>query len=169
MPKDQFGNLNQYINFLKTFKKVGKILPGNFYSFVYVIDRTQDYERIKFYDLMPLIFVTTFNTKTKTFTGINLHHLPVDVRKVWIDTLKKFQLNSFSKNKRLLTMADYDKLYLMFRKATKFSVRQYSLTEIRGLRRLENTDIDTAINFYSKTYYGANISMVEKKYLKFRI
>jgi hypothetical protein len=167
----QFGVLKNYTKFLKdNFSKTKRMMVGNFYTFTYWFEKDQDFNTIKYYDFMPLIFFFGINEKHKNlYQGINFHHLPLQARKIYMEKMKSLVTEDFDNDRRLVRLARYTALFKMFRKATKFSTRQYEVANMRDIRKIPNTMVEEALQYYAKTYYGINISNVEKKYLAFRI
>ena len=57
----------------------------------------------------------------------------------------------------------------MYRKATKFSVRNYNAEKIRYLRKIPNEEVRETLKFVAKTYLGVNVGNIENRYKTFRI
>lgn len=167
---DRFGSIRNYNEFLRSFPRMQRLFRGNFYAFTYDFDLNQRFEKIKYWDLVPLIFVTgRIKSKKNIIQGINFHHLPINIRLVYLNLIKKISTAEFENDRRLVRLAKYEALFKMFRKATKFGVRNYDMRNIKGLRKVPNSNIEEALRYYARTYYGINISNVEKNYLMFRI
>ena len=171
-PKSEFGQVAKYVKYLKQFPKATSILPGNFYVYIYMFDRTLDFNIIKFWDLIPLTFIYE-NYKTndgvKMTRGINFHHVPIFPRKLWLSKAKQLVNEDFDRDSRLIRLAKWKRLYIMMKKLSKKSVRQYNLKSMRQVRRIPNNMIEETMNYYARTWYGINIGRVEKDYMVFRI
>jgi hypothetical protein len=87
---ESFDSIKEYVKYLKTFPVARRIHFGNFYSFVYNFDsENKSFNEIKYYDLMPLIFVTGRSKDYPTLIqGINFHHMPLNVRNAYIQIMK---------------------------------------------------------------------------------
>lgn len=171
-PKSHYGQVVKYVKHLKQFPRATRILPGNFYAYFYMFDRTLPYNEIKYWDLMPLSFIyETYKTKDgeKMARGINLHHSPVRPRQIWLSRAKNIVNEDFDRNSRLIRLTRWRLLYLMMRKLSLKSVRQYNMMNMRQIRQIPNDMIEETLKFYAKTWYGINIGRVEKDYLVFRI
>lgn len=164
-----FGQVKNYVKILKTYRVNTDIKSGNFYSFIYKVDKSRDYNVIKFYDLMPLIFFFDVHPKHKNIIyGLNFHHLPLRARNLFLLRMKELMAENWDANKRLVRIAKFERLFIMFKKASKFAVRQYDLRNMRQIREIPNKDMENISQYYSKTHYGININNVEKNYLAYR-
>lgn len=165
--RNNFANLGKYVRYINTsFEKRTKLFVGSFYSFVYDFDKNQNFNKIKFYDMMPLIYLFDKHPNHKNIVrGINFHHMPINIRYIYTSKMRNIAENNFKKNTRILMLTEYAKLFNMYRKATKASIRQYDITKIRDLRKIPNSQIENVLGYYAKTYYGINIGMVEANYL----
>jgi len=172
-PKNYYGQVVKYVRYIKQFPKANSILPGRMYAYFYMFDKDQDFNLIKFWDLMPLTFMyENYKTKdgVKMSRGLNLHHAPVRPRQIWLSRAKKIvNENDFQDNTRLIMLAKWRRLYLMMMKFSKKSVRQYNIKNMRQVRQIPNDMIEETLKFYARTWYGINIGRVEKDYLIFRI
>lgn len=171
-PKSEFGQIGKYVKYLKQFPRAISILPGNFYSYFYQFDETLDFKIIKFWDLMPFTFIYenyTTKDRKKMSRGINLHHAPIHPRKLWLAQAKKLATANFENDSRLIRLAKWRTLYLMMKKLSKFSVRQYNIKSMRQVRIIPNDMVEQTLKYYARTYLGINIGRVEKDYLVFRI
>jgi hypothetical protein len=166
---DSFENIKEYVKYLRTFPLSRRIFLGSFYSFVYDFDKeNKSFNEIKYYDLMPLVFITGRHEKyPNLIQGINFHHMPLNVRNKYIEIIKTLVKEDFEKDKRLVSIARYDLLVKMFRKATKIAVRNYYIENISDLRKVENSDIEKTLKYYANTYYGINISNMERNYIRY--
>jgi len=173
-PKSEFGNLARYVRFVKDNFPIAKVIrPGNFYVCVYRFNRkTEPYSVLKFYDIYPFIFVYELHKnkdKDKMFRGINFHHVPIRSRKLWLGRTKRLIGESFDENKRLIRLAAWQRLFVMMKKLSKASVRQYYLKRVVQPRLVPNDRVDELLNYYAKTYYGVSINQIEAQYLLFRL
>jgi len=172
-PKSEFGQIAKYVRYLKQFPRATSIKKGEFYAYFYKFDETLPFKTIKFWDLMPFTFIyENYSTKdgTKMSRGLNFHFLPVHVRKIWLSrAVKLLNENDFEDDNRLIRLAKWRTLYLMLKKASKFSVRQYNMKNMVQVRRIPNDMVNQTMNYYARTYYGINIGTTEKRYLVFRI
>lgn len=166
--KKQYGSIKEYVSILKTYPKALEIQAGNFYTFAYKINKSQQYEKIRFYDLMPLIFlIGPVKDNEDLLQGINFHQLPILARQQYISIMENISEVNFINDKRLTRLANYKRLFKFFKKGTKFAVRQYMVKNMRQVKYIPNTQMTELIKYYANTYYGSNIMTVEKKYLKF--
>jgi hypothetical protein len=93
--------------------------------------------------------------------------MPINIRFLYVQKMKKLATNNFNKDTRILLLNEYDKLVNMYRKATRASIRNYDVSRIKHLRKIPNSEINKVLDYYSDTYYGINIGMVEARYLSF--
>ena len=171
-PKSEYGQIVKYVRFIKQFPKATAIHRGCFYSYFYMFDKDQDYSVIKFWDLMPLIFnYENYKTKDNVLMsrGINMHHSPIRPRQIWLARAKKLMGEGFQNDSRLVQIAKWRTLYLMMKKLSMISVRQYNMKNMVQVRQIPNDKIDEALLYYSRTFYGCGISQKEKAYLIYRI
>jgi hypothetical protein len=165
-----FKVLQEYIRYLRENTRAAPMIrPFKFYAFDYDFDKeTRPYETIRFWDMMPLVFVfDAYKHKNGiNFVGINFHHMPVISRQIWLARIKKLQKEKFPNN-RLLRMS-YHMLWKMFIKATKFATRQYRVERVSRLREVDNNQMDDLMRFYANTYYGATYQNIVSNYKKYR-
>lgn len=168
---NKFSSIANYTKYIKqNFKTTATFRVGNFYSYFYLFDKTLPFDTIKYYDLFPLVFVYEFRSDIKgLFRGINFHHLPVEIRLEWFELINNMFTDDIKRNRILFRLADWNKLFRMFKRASKASVRQYYMQNIRELRKVPARNMKETLKYYAKTYYGVNISQVETKYLLTRI
>lgn len=175
MEKNEFNDndfrvLSSYIRYLLTNTRPAQMIrPFKFYAFDYAFDKeTRPYEEIRFWDMMPLVFVFDAYKHKEGYNlvGINFHHLPVISRQIWLSRIKKIQGDSFPNN-RLLRMT-YKQLWKMFIKASRYGVRQYRIERATRIRVIENIQMDEVMKFYANTYYGATYRNIEANYKKYR-
>ena len=169
-PASEFGRIAKYVKYLRQFPRAGQVKPGNFYAYVYDFDKeTEPYRVIKFWDTMPFTFVYELNAPIKgMYRGINFHHVPVRPRQIWLARANQLVEEDMRANKRLVRLSRWYILFHMLKKLSKKSVRNYYMERTHKLRRIPNDAVAQAMRYYANTYYGINISNVEKEYLKFR-
>jgi hypothetical protein len=166
-PYSSKKNYIEYIN--DNFEKTGIILPGLFYSFIYVVDKSIKYDTLKWYDLMPLVFCINYDMKTKNMIGLNLHHIPVISRRIFLQRLSKLFREDWSEGNRLVVMNEYKRLYNMFKKGSEYSVRQYDTTKIINAREIPTPNVEEAVEYFGKTHVGVTINEIYNEYTKYRI
>jgi len=173
-PKSEFGVLAKYVKFIKdNFPRAKVIRPGEFYAYTYRFDKTQyPYSELKFWDVMPLVFVYELHKNKeneKMFRAINFHHAPVRPRQIWLNRTINLTGEAFERNKRLTRLASWQRLFVMMKKISKKTVRQYYLKRMIQPRHIPNDRVEEVIRYYARTYYGISISQVEAQYLIFRL
>ena len=173
-PKKEFGNLSKYVKFLKSnFPVATTIRPGNFYAYTYRFDRkSEPYKVLKFWDVMPFTFVYELHRNKdneKMYRGINFHHVPVRPRQIWLRKTINITGEAFEQNRKLIRLASWMRLFLMMKKLSRKSVRQYYIKRTLQPRLIPNDRVEEVIKYYAKTYYGIGISQVEAEYLLFRL
>ena len=169
-PKSEFGSLARYMNYLKQFPRVGQVRPGCFYVYVYDFDKENNpYSVYRYWDVLPLTFVYEIHApKKKMFRGINFHHAPVRPRQIWLARVRNLIEEDLKKGKRLVRISSWYILFNLMKKLSKKSVRSYRMDRVSRLRKIPNNEIENVLRYYGKTYYGIDISRVEKDYLVFR-
>lgn len=159
--------INDYIRYLRDFKRTGNLLTGKLYTYNYLFNRNpnfknKEWDKVKFYDWMPCTFIFKISRKSKSFFGINLHFLPVQSRKIWLARLGK--LNP-AKNDRI--PLKFKQLYVMMMKS-KFGVRQYNMTRVRELREVPFEYYNQLFEFSARTYLGVNLEWISTKYREYK-
>jgi len=159
--------INDYIRYLKDFERTGNLIRGRLYTYNYLFNKApnfknKEWETIKFYDWMPCTFVFDINSKAKSFTGINLHFLPVQSRKIWLSRLAK---TNPSRNDRI--PLKYDQLKLMMMKS-KFGIRQYNMGRVQQLRVVPFEYYRDLFEFSAKTYLGVTLDWVSNRYRQYK-
>ena len=162
----KFGVLNEYIKHIRTFKFNKIIRNGFLYTYKYLFIknptfRSQPFSKVKFYDFWPATFVFEVKPKTKTFFGINFHHMPVRARKIWLFRISKAK----QKPERIRIL--YSRLKRLDKKST-FAVRQYRMDRGFEYRRIPFADWNFLFNFYARTYFGTTVDNVAARYRRFR-
>jgi len=172
MAEPRFLNINKYIQHIrKTYKRINLIQKGNLYTYTYLFNHApnfdkQDYEKIKFYDYMPVTFIFDIDEKNKTFTGINFHHLPVASRLIWLNRLKKMRGKLFEQEGVNRVILRYGVLKFLMKKSI-FGIRKYRMDRTRELRIVPNQQWEELLSIYSRTYFGVTLAQVEQKYKTF--
>ena len=158
-------SLNEYLEYVKNSNpRSARILTGRFYTYNYLFPKNQNFEKIKWYDRFPLVFV--IENRGKTFIGINFHHAPVLPRQIWLARVRKLTA-LLDKDRRMQTIAEWQRMFYMYKKISDFSVRQYRKDRVQDLRRVPQTLIDDMMKQYANTHYGVNEGQVADKYRKF--
>lgn len=172
MIEPQFLTINKYIQFLrKNYKRTKIIHRGFLYTYPYFFNRApgfkeEDFEKIKFYDFFPLVFVFDVNRKNKTFVGLNFHHLPVKSRQIWLKRVQKIRKNIFEREGTNRVILKYNTLKFLVKKSM-FGIRQYRFDRIGELRMIPNQDWEKLFSLYGRTYYGVSLRQIEDKYKRF--
>jgi hypothetical protein len=186
----RYASINWYINYLQHFERDTKTVPGQFYAYQYMFTKDKlihhgdsytpttnpnmvdiSYDKIKFYDFWPMTYVFHVNPKNKTFFGLNFHHLPLNIRLFWLKRIQSMFKNQFSKEDQLrIPMISYDAVkHIGNDKIAMACTRQYRNDRVMNLRKVPLDELEKAMSYYSKTYYGVNISQIENKYRLARI
>ncbi len=168
-----FRSINDYIKQIRTFKRAANIFTGQLYAYNYLFTKAPNFESaefdvVKFYDFYPATFVFDVNRETKTFHGLNFHHMPVKARKLWLTRVQKIVPKPFETSgvTRIRNLT-FPKLKVLFKKSM-FGVRQYRMDRVRQLRIVPNQDWEELFEFFAKTYFGVTLAQVEAKYRSFR-
>lgn len=142
MKQSDYKSLEYY---LKTCRELGKevgrgsLIEGEFYSFSY---KFKEPRPPKFYDIMPLIFVTSI--KNDSFFGVNLHHMPVLSRQYLLTRISGVELS-------------YENAVIL-NKSVKYAVRQYCKDGIGRIFLQDRENIEFLAQFFSNTYMGSYTS-----------
>lgn len=163
--KKVYSSLSAYMSYLETVSSVSnKFLPGNFYSYEYHFNRVaKDFEVQRFYDKRPLIFLISEGPTMGTFIGLNLHQIPVKSRLIW---LTRFNKISGILDENVRAVYCYEVIKAMFKKA-RYGIRVYKADRIFKLRKVDSTKMYDLSKYYSNTYYGATIDVIEVRYENF--
>jgi len=161
----------EILNVKKYLKRVNEIgltasiiRKGRFYSYGYDFSKKEDYNKIKFWDVFPLVFV--FENAGGTFFGLNFHHIPRQSRLIWLARIKKVLSERYDKDQPMTSM-NYQRLFYMFKKST-FGIRQYKKDRVNNLKRIETPEqIEELMRIVANSYYGVNYPMVENQYKMF--
>lgn len=167
---NDYRNLMKYRKYLLENTRPAQLIrPFRFYAFNYDFDKElRSHEVIRYWDMQPLVFVFHVYKfgDAYNFVGINLHHLPIQSRFIWLARIKKLQKAPFEENK--IIRMKWNQLFRMYIKANKFAVRQYRIERAYRIRKIENSEVDSIMRFYANTYYGATYMNIVAKYRKFR-
>ncbi|MEM4260889.1 MAG: hypothetical protein QXG00_06635 [Candidatus Woesearchaeota archaeon] len=164
--KYSYANINDYIRYINEhFIKTGTLSSGQIYVYRYLFNKDPNFNKkpfneIKFYDFMPASYIFNINMKTKTFFGLNFHHLPLYDRRVWLARVSNFQNKMTG---QLNIKLKYQALKALMRKSI-LGVRQYRFDRVLDLRLIPYEQWINLFNFYAKTYYAVTIDQVESKY-----
>jgi len=165
-----YGNIAEYIKYLRSFDKAGTIRPGYFYVYEYDFMKHYPIEELKFYDYMPLTFVYKIvkGKDSRYFQGLNFHHMPVKARQWWLNRVKAMASIYFDKGGiRRLPGINYLVLEKIMRKGV-FGVRNYKFESVRNLRAIPLEEVENIIRWYANTYYGVTIGQIQARYNSFR-
>lgn len=154
-----------YKQYLKQFKYTGKPIVGYLYSFNYLFTNHEKFDETKmsikqFYDFYPISFIFDVNPKTRTFKGLNLHHLPVQSRLIWLARISRFKRGG----ERM--MIPYELLKPMFYKAT-YAVRQYRMDSMRYISKIPFEKWNELSRWTPKYLYASTLEQETKLYRNF--
>lgn len=169
MANSRFANINSYIKYIReNFSTVGKTnnLLGSLFVYNYKFNMNpdfynKDYDEIKFYDWMPATYIFNIRPESKTFFGLNLHHLPLKARDYWLTRFSG--INTQGKDRFYLP---YDVLKVMHIKS-KFGIRQYRMDRTFNIRLVPFSYWGELFDFYAKTYFGVTIKDVQMRYREY--
>ena len=161
MPNN-YTSIRKYFDYVNSVSTVtNKFIPGYFYSYEYRYDRKdKTYFDLKFYDRFPLVFLIGKGPGENTYIGLNFHQIPVRSRLIW---LTKFDKICDILKEDVRAVYRYEFLKAMFKKAT-FGVRVYRVDRVFKLRKIDSREMQEISRFYSKTYHGANIDLIDMRY-----
>lgn len=172
-----YGNVNEYIRWINhNFKQTNKLECFKFYTMHYDFAETEPWKKLKFYDILPLFFVTQIFPDKKYCIGCNLHHIPVPAR---FDYLEKFatisdKLNEvipyfdYSENKHYAFKNMVYPLVWKIMPKVKIFIRRYNFDRIHYLREVNLSLLSEVSKFWSSTYMGVSIKEIEKRYLNYK-
>ena len=165
-----YASLTEYIDYINnTCTPDSRILTGAFYVYVYKFSLDYPNKILKFYDKMPLTFVTdTFTENGKSyFIGLNLHHMPVKERIRWYRRISLvIRVEQFIRLKRRIdrvTWLNYKRIVSLFNKSNLMA-RKYRVDRVLKLKKVPFNKVREMLNFYARTYYGVSIAEVSQKY-----
>jgi hypothetical protein len=162
----RLNNLSSYRKYIRENLKVTKDFKlGGFYSYNYKFSLDYEFDKLKFFDWLPISFIMNINMEKKTFVGLNLHHMPVKSRQIWLSRLKKRYPNKFEIGgiKLLRELADEDLATKLLLKS-KIAIRNYRFDRVRDLRIISLDQIEEIIRFYSNTYFAVNMNQINNRY-----
>jgi len=164
----QYNNVNDYLTYINdNFERVSVVKPGYVYSYVYKSSKDYPIDVLKFFDIMPLTFVTSVNYTDKTFHGLNFHHMPVAERLVWyrrISVLAKI-LKTVQLKKSItgIPWLNYNRMQLIYEHTNRIT-RQYRMSRVAVPRLVPIENMNEVLRFYARTYYGVGINAVSRKF-----
>jgi len=161
-----YADLSEYRRKLLQYPKisVGAMRTGSMYAYYYDFDVEQySLDILKYFDHMPLTFITQIIIKHNMLQGINLHHMPLEIREVWYKRIMFVihigRLLQMGKKIDRVSWLNYQRMVMIFRDS-KYAVRNYKIDNIKEVRQIPLDQIDNLINYYARTYYGASYSQV---------
>tara|TARA_R110001606_G_scaffold97248_1_gene215005 strand:- start:10306 stop:10842 length:537 start_codon:yes stop_codon:yes gene_type:complete len=162
-------NLTEYVNATNELATgISKILPGEFYTFAYDYHLNPDIKKVKkdsldYYDTLPLVYVFNLRKAKDTlyYECLNLHHLPLKTRKIWLTKLKKVA-GIFMKNESPIILPSGLMKSLMIK--PKYGYRQYHINRIKYLKRVPFKNIDELAKFAAPTYDASQYQDVAQRY-----
>jgi hypothetical protein len=160
----KYDNINSYIEYITGFDIVSVLKPGNVYAFIYKSSLDYPDDVLKFFDIMPLAFIT--DLKSDSCFGFNFHHMPIPERLVWlrkinlIARIMRFASMSSNVNLKWLT---YQRMKKVYSKSNRV-IRQYLNSRIYIPRIIPFENLPTVLKFYARTYYGVGINQVSRKF-----
>lgn len=166
--------MSEFFNFIKeNGNRVRRVKKKNFYSMIYHYETNYKDEILKYFDKVPLIYVTDINFQKKYFDGINFHHLPMELRIKWfkmmgnesffnkvVNTLKKLlnigTINNVKFDKKSLS-------YIIALWWVKYGIRRYTFKNVRSLHKLEGIQAYEFSKFFTNTFHKASALQREYK------
>ena len=176
--KSKYRNINEYLGYIEhTFQRAGNVKPGSLYTYKYDFlmnpeNKNLPHGEIKFWDFFPLTYVFAVNQKQRTFTGLNMHRLPLEERLFWLDRITKMYDDKFKiKEANQLPIIYYEALkgIGVYKKSTIWATRQYALYRGFDYRIIPLEYWNELFKFYASTFYGVNMNQVASKYRKLHI
>jgi len=156
--------VESYVKNINTYPKTTQYPNiGRVYVFEYLFNQTPDFsslknrDEIKFYDFVPATFVMNVNPKNKTFTGFNLHSIPIFARTRWIEVIRHY-------------VGDPDRMSakdLLPLKRLLFSSKNYSMKKVRKFREVPVERWNDLLQFDANTTFDATSGELLAKYLSF--
>jgi hypothetical protein len=136
--------------------KGNMIVPGHMYMFVY---DPKHKETLPYYDTFPLVF--PFAKDGNSFTGLNLHYLPYDLRAKLLDRLLEFRNNT--------KMDEHTKLrfsWQVISGVSKFAiaapcVKKYLFSHVQTqFKAIHSSDWATAMLLPVEQFRGASVNEI---------
>lgn len=173
-----YGNVTDYIKWINhNFKLTNTLECFKFYTMQYDFATDKEkWEKLKFYDILPLFFVCQIFSNKKYCIGCNLHHIPVTARMEWLNKFREIS----DKINEIIPYLDYGKnrtdrfsnmIYPLVWKMmpkTKIFIRRYNFERIHYLRNVNLALLDEVSKFWSSTYLGVSIASINKRYLNYK-
>ncbi len=164
-------NMSDYLNASQEFSEPSsKIIPGKFYTFAYDYFLNPDIKNVpkdvlNYYDTMPLVYVFNLrkskNGNALYYECLNLHHLPLKTRKIWLNKLSKVAGN-FMDNESHITLPPSLLKTLMIKPS--FGYRQYHINRIKYLKTIPFKNIRKLAEFAAPTYDNVQYQQVAERY-----
>jgi len=163
----QYSSFNNYLEYLKSNFRINSVIrKGHFYTYLYKFGKDYPDDILKYFDWWPLTFIFDVNYDKKYFVGMNLHHMPVLSRQIWVSRLKKVSAENFENNKQPIRI-NYPSLISMFKKSG-FIVRNYRMDRVNLLRKVQLNSVDEVVRYYSDTYYKVSYEQSANRYRSLR-
>jgi len=170
-----YGEVSKYWKFVKNNGQLVKFPKvGRFYCYQYKFATDYPYDELRFYDLLPFSFV--FEANDATFTALNLHHLPLESRRVWFHRLQQVSQAADS----VIPYLDFEDgrnkiirnvqwpLVCRILKKSKIGVRQYRYERVGNLRLMPIAIYPELYKFWANSYFNATIKDIQARYNQFR-
>jgi hypothetical protein len=145
------------------FPKIGKI-----YIFAYLFNQTinqqksynalKDEGEIKFYDFLPAVFIWQINMATYSFYGLNLHNIPINARKRWIDILQRYAGDEKPDPKKFLPLK-------RLLESASGMMKHYTMRKVRKLKEVPTSMWLELMQFDVNTTFRATSGEITAKYL----
>jgi hypothetical protein len=167
-----YADLSEYRRKLLQYPKesVGAMRTGYMYAFYYDFDVT-DYSNdiVRYFDHLPLAFITQVISKHNMMQGINLHHMPLKIREMWHQRIKFVarigQMLRLGRKIDRMSWLNYQRMVIIFRDS-KYAVRNYKIGNIKDVRQIPLDQIDELMQYYAQTYYGASYSQMVSQFVQ---
>lgn len=159
-PEEYINIINQYPN--AKFPEIGKI-----YIFAYLFNQVtnkkksynqlKDEGEIKFYDFLPAVFVWKIRMDNYSLFGFNLHTIPINHRRRWIEILQHYagdekpDPKKFMPLKRLLEQTQL--------------IRQYNMRKVKKIKEIPVNQWKDLLEFDVNSSFKATNSEITAKYL----
>lgn len=166
----KYNNISEYKKFIReNFKAGGSLKLGGFYSYNYLFSLDEDFDKLKFYDWLPITLILDINIKNKTFSGLNFHHMPVKPRQIWLNRVKNLLPEKFESGgiQYFKELSNQNRALGILLKS-KIAVRNYRFDRVRDIRSLEVDKLDEVIKFFAKSYFSVSIEQIKNRYNTFR-
>lgn len=163
-------SIESYLNYIGKYPEPPIKFPkiGHIYIFAYLFNQTinqtksynalKDEQEIKFYDFLPATFVWRINMDSYTFTGFNLHNIPISARRRWIQILINYAGDEPLDVKKIMP------LKRLFESASSM-MRQYNMRKVRKLKEVPKSNWSDLMQFDVNTTFRATQGEITAKYL----